>query len=94
MKDGRNERIRTSGPCFPKAVLYRAELHSDACLFIKQRLRRKQLPLATQFRYVLSGLYVVAIGIKAVIFPCFNLGLKRRHFGTDAFNGRATEWQA
>ena len=25
---GRGERIRTSGPCLPKAVLYQAELHS------------------------------------------------------------------
>ena len=29
-KLGRSERIRTSGPCLPKAVLYQAELHSDA----------------------------------------------------------------
>jgi hypothetical protein len=27
--NGRSERIRTSGPCLPKAVLYQAELHSD-----------------------------------------------------------------
>ncbi len=27
---GRGERIRTSGPCLPKAVLYQAELHPDA----------------------------------------------------------------
>jgi hypothetical protein len=26
---GRSERIRTSDPCFPKAVLYQAELHSE-----------------------------------------------------------------
>ena len=26
---GRSERIRTSGPCLPKTVLYQAELHSD-----------------------------------------------------------------
>lgn len=26
-KTGRGERIRTSGPCLPKAVLYQAELH-------------------------------------------------------------------
>ena len=26
---GRSERIRTSGPCLPKAMLYQAELHSD-----------------------------------------------------------------
>ena len=26
--DGRSERIRTSGPCLPKTVLYQAELHS------------------------------------------------------------------
>ncbi len=29
LTDGRSERIRTSGPCLPKAVLYQAELHSD-----------------------------------------------------------------
>ena len=28
--NGRSERIRTSGPCLPKTVLYQAELHSDA----------------------------------------------------------------
>ncbi len=28
-KIGRGERIRTSGPCLPKAVLYQAELHPD-----------------------------------------------------------------
>ena len=27
--NGRSERIRTSDPCLPKAVLYQAELHSD-----------------------------------------------------------------
>ena len=27
-KNGRSERIRTSGPCLPKTVLYQAELHS------------------------------------------------------------------
>ena len=26
---GRGEKIRTSGPCLPKAVLYQAELHPD-----------------------------------------------------------------
>ncbi len=26
---GRSERIRTSGPCLPKTVLYQAELRSD-----------------------------------------------------------------
>ncbi len=26
---GRGERIRTSGPCLPKAVLYQAELHPE-----------------------------------------------------------------
>ncbi len=26
--NGRSERIRTSGPCLPKTVLYQAELHS------------------------------------------------------------------
>ena len=28
---GRSERIRTSGPCLPKTVLYQAELHSVPC---------------------------------------------------------------
>ena len=28
-ENGREERIRTSGPCLPKTVLYQAELHSD-----------------------------------------------------------------
>ena len=28
-ENGRGERIRTSGPCLPKAVLYQAELHPD-----------------------------------------------------------------
>ena len=27
-ENGRSERIRTSGPCLPKTVLYQAELHS------------------------------------------------------------------
>ena len=27
--DGRGERIRTSGPCLPKTVLYQAELHPE-----------------------------------------------------------------
>ena len=27
---GRSERIRTSDPCLPKAVLYQAELHSES----------------------------------------------------------------
>ncbi len=31
-KTGRGEKIRTSGPCLPKTVLYQAELHPD---FIK-----------------------------------------------------------
>ena len=29
MNHGRSGRIRTCDPCFPKAVLYRAEPHSD-----------------------------------------------------------------
>ena len=29
IKPGRGKRIRTSGPCLPKAVLYRAELFPD-----------------------------------------------------------------
>ncbi|GAH15571.1 unnamed protein product [marine sediment metagenome] len=28
-KDGRGDRIRTYGLCFPKAALYQAELHPD-----------------------------------------------------------------
>ncbi len=28
-KGGRGERIRTSGPCLPKTVLYQAELHPE-----------------------------------------------------------------
>ena len=28
-KNGRSERIRTSDPCVPNAVLYQAEPHSD-----------------------------------------------------------------
>jgi hypothetical protein len=28
---GREKRIRTSGPCLPKAVLYQAELFPDRC---------------------------------------------------------------
>jgi hypothetical protein len=28
-KNGRSERIRTSGPYVPNVVLYQAELHSD-----------------------------------------------------------------
>ncbi len=28
-KTGRGEKIRTSGPCLPKAVLYQAELHPE-----------------------------------------------------------------
>ena len=29
---GRGERIRTSGPCLPKTVLYQAELLPDRCV--------------------------------------------------------------
>jgi hypothetical protein len=29
VKNGREKRIRTSGPCLPKAVLYQAELFPD-----------------------------------------------------------------
>lgn len=40
---GRSERIRTFDPCLPKAVLYQAELHSDAsfhaaCLYARAAL--------------------------------------------------------
>ena len=37
--NGRSERIRTSGPCLPNAVLYQAELHSD-----RRRGRRYRRP--------------------------------------------------
>jgi hypothetical protein len=30
-KCGRGKRIRTSGPCLPKTVLYQAELFPDRC---------------------------------------------------------------
>jgi hypothetical protein len=30
---GRGKRIRTSGPCLPKTVLYQAELFPDRCGF-------------------------------------------------------------
>ncbi len=32
LKSGRGERIRTSGPCLPKTVLYQAELLPDRML--------------------------------------------------------------
>lgn len=32
LRCGRSERIRTSDPCVPNAVLYQAELHSDSCV--------------------------------------------------------------
>ena len=31
-QNGRGKRIRTSGPCLPKTVLYQAELFPDRCL--------------------------------------------------------------
>ncbi len=31
-KSGRGKRIRTSGPCLPKTVLYQAELFPDAII--------------------------------------------------------------
>ena len=31
---GRGEKIRTSGPCLPKAVLYQAELHPEPSAII------------------------------------------------------------
>ncbi len=34
-KTGRGEKIRTSGPCLPKAVLYQAELHPDEGVVIR-----------------------------------------------------------
>ena len=36
---GRGKRIRTSGPCLPKTVLYQAELFPDRC-----RSRRRKRP--------------------------------------------------
>ncbi len=33
MRFGRGKRIRTSGPCLPKTVLYQAELFPDRCSF-------------------------------------------------------------
>ena len=33
LNTGRGERIRTSGPCLPKAVLYQAELHPEFNVF-------------------------------------------------------------
>lgn len=38
---GRSERIRTSDPCLPKAVLYQAELHSVVIDYKKTRPPRK-----------------------------------------------------
>jgi hypothetical protein len=40
---GRGERIRTSGNCFPKAVLYQAELHpvEKTMLLFKQFMLKK-----------------------------------------------------
>ena len=40
-KTGRGERIRTSGPCLPKAVLYQAELHPDAFRIIRRTGRQR-----------------------------------------------------
>ena len=37
-RNGRSEKIRTSGPCLPKTVLYQAELHSDEG--VNSRLRK------------------------------------------------------
>ncbi len=34
---GRGEKIRTSGPCLPKTVLYQAELHPAHCIFDRLR---------------------------------------------------------
>ena len=42
LKYGRSERIRTSGPCLPKTVLYQAELHSaDRARYIGKMPRRR-----------------------------------------------------
>ena len=42
--NGRGERIRTSGPCLPKAVLYQAELHPDC---IPTNFRSLGFPIVT-----------------------------------------------
>src|SRR3954454_11673238 len=44
MKDGRGERIRTSGPCLPKTVLYQAELLPDRNPQFATRSRREPRP--------------------------------------------------
>jgi hypothetical protein len=46
IKIGRGEKIRTSGPCLPKAVLYQAELHPDALKIIRRTGRRRGVTLA------------------------------------------------
>ena len=42
--NGRGERIWTSGPCLPKAVLYQAELHPDC---IPTNFRSLGFPIVT-----------------------------------------------
>ena len=40
-KSGRGERIRTSGPCLPKTVLYQAELLPDRTRAAKRRSKAR-----------------------------------------------------
>ncbi len=44
---GRGEKIRTSGPCLPKAVLYQAELHPEprAIIHLHTIVRKKNRAL-------------------------------------------------
>ena len=53
---GRGERIRTSGPCLPKAVLYQAELHPVICFYaIGVRLKNARMrPLLRVSAFALS----------------------------------------
>ena len=49
MLSGRSERIRTSGPCVPNAVLYQAELHSDALLeAISDSSQQQRMTIVTE----------------------------------------------
>lgn len=40
---GRSERIRTSGPCLPKAVLYQAELHSVVAFILAKTIKKADM---------------------------------------------------
>ena len=48
---GRGEKIRTSGPCLPKAVLYQAELHPEPRAIIHSRysVGERQAPVLATF---------------------------------------------